>query len=201
MKKTLLFLLFTLIFCLAAAPLTAADLETAANADNGKAEKKLFFLSPSASYFFPSSGKTRDTFGSSWGGVGVALNPEALGWETPRLKTAGITLTPFIGYSYAKEGDNKAYIIPVGVATGWTLKEGKHYRTSIGLGLSANGVRVKVPDEGINSDWKVALGGRVTLAYSLAKWLDLTAGYSLMTDVEGYSFNGFTIGAKVNFYF
>lgn len=204
MKKIAVLLLSVFVFVLAAGTVLAEEQtpeKQREEQEEQKKEKKIFFLSPTLGYFLPSSGKTRDAFGSSWGGFSVSVNPEAFGWKSPQVKAGGMELTPYIGFTRAKRGDNKAYIIPVGVATSWKLKEGKNYATSLSLALSANGVRVKVPDEGINSDWKVAAGARLTLGYSLAKWLELTAGYSFMTKVEGYDFNGFSVGAKINFYF
>lgn len=198
MKKITMLLL---LICFLTAAGAAFAAEPAAEEQKEEQEKKLFFLSPTVGYIFPTSSKTRDTFGSAWGGFAVAVNPEAFGWDTPRVKAAGMTLTPYIGFTYAKEDENKAYIIPVGLATSWKLKEGKHYATSLSLALAAHGVRVKVPDEGINSDWKVAAGARVMLNYSLAEWLHLSAGYNVMTEVEGYNFNGFSVGAKIDFYF
>lgn len=204
MKKIAALLLSVFVIILTAATVPAEEQlpeKQGEEQEEQQKEKKIFFLSPAVGYFIPSSGKTRDAFGSSWGGFYVSVNPESFGWKSPHVKAGDMELTPYIGFTYAKRGDNKAYIIPVGVATSWKLKEGKNYATSLSIALAANGVRVKVPDEDINSDWKVAAGARVTLGYSLAKWLELSAGYSFMTKVEGYDFNGLSIGAKVNFYF
>lgn len=170
-------------------------------ADGEEKEKKLFFLSPTAGWYFPSSGKVKDAFGSSWGGFGVSINPEAFGWKKPDVETGGVRLSPYIGYFHAEEGSNEAHIIPLGIEARWTLKEWDGARTYMGVGLSGYGVKFEDRAAGIDTSWRMAGGGRIMLGADIAKWLNLNASYNAISDVEGYNFGGFSVGAKINFYF
>jgi hypothetical protein len=49
-------------------------------------ERKPFFLSPEVNWYLPTNGRVKNAFGSSWGGFGIGINPEAFGWKDPDLK-------------------------------------------------------------------------------------------------------------------
>ena len=164
-------------------------------------DKKLFFLSPTIDWYFPTSGKVRDAFGSAWMGFGVSLNMEAFGWQESSLKIGGVKFFPYMGYFHADEGDNDAYIIPLGLETRWTLREQDDMRFYLGLGLSGYGVKFDDRSAGVDSGWKAAFGGRVLLGMDVTRWLNIHAAYNAITDVSGYDFGGFSAGAKIKIYF
>lgn len=176
---------------------------TAFAQDSGEEEKEQrpFFLSPTASLYMPTDGKTKDAFGKTWSGFGVAINTAAFGWEKPGFEVAGVVLTPFIGYYHADRRDNDAHIIPVGLETRWTLADNGSFQPYAGLGLSVSAVKFDDHDAGVKTGWKAAAGGRFVLGADIGRWLNIQAAYNLMDDVENYDFSGFSIGAKISFYF
>lgn len=186
------------------------EIEYAFDSENGveienerksKKEKKPFFLSPNASWFFPSSGKVKDAFGDSWGGLGVGINPEAFGWKQNDPEGGKMQLSPYFGYFSAEKGDNDAHIIPLGIEARWALKEWDSVKTYLGLGLAGYAVKFEDRAAGIDTGWKAAGGGRVMLQADISKWLTLEASYNAISSVEGYNFGGFSIGAEISFYF
>ena len=153
---------------------------------------KLFFLSPTYGGYFPTSGKTKDAFGSSWTGFGVAFNLESLGWNTSNWK-----LHPFSGFYHADEGDNDAYIIPLGLEFRKWMTENAY----VGLGASVNAVKFEVRDEGIDTGWRGAVGARISLGVNVTRWLEINAAYNFMSEVKDYDFSGFSALGKINIYF
>lgn len=156
------------------------------------AAEKLFILSPTYSGYFPSSGKTKDAFGSSWTGFGVALNLESLG-----INTSVWGFHPYSGYFHADEGDNDAHIIPLGLEYRRGLSENIYF----GIGASVNAVKFEVRDKGIDTGWRGAVGARLGLGMNVTKWFNIHAAYNFMSEVKDYDFSGFSIQGKVNFYF
>ena len=171
------------------------------NASENKREKKPFFLSPNVGWYFPSSGKVKDAFGDSWGGLGVGINPEAFGWKQKDPEGRKMRLSPYFGYYNAEKGDNEAHIIPLGIEARWALKEWEDVRTYLGLGVAGYGVKFEDRAAGIDTGWKAAGGGRIMLQADISHWLTLEASYNAISDVEGYNFGGFSIGAEIKIYF
>ena len=194
-KKIFLTLLFFVVSAVSFFPVTAS-------ANEEKREKKLFFLSPSAEWYFPSSQKVQDAFGNSWGGLGVDINPEAFGWgrKRPDQKVGEMRFSPYFGYFNADNGDNEAHIVPVGIDARWMLKEWGSTKVYAGVGLAGYGVKFKDWEANIDTGWKAAGGGRILFEID-GKWLTFHTSYNAVSDVEGYNFGGFTIGAKIKFYF
>ena len=195
MKNKIVFLLSLFLIC------AVCRFTGAVWADEGEKEKKPFFLSPTAGWYFPSSGKVKDAFGSSWGGFGVSINPEAFGWKRKEENTEGVRLSPYIGYFHADEGGNEAHIVPLGLEARWTLKEWDGARAYMGVGLAGYGIKFEDRRAGIDTSWRGAGGGRIMIGADISKWLTLDASYNAVSDVEGYNFGGFAVGAQVNLYF
>jgi hypothetical protein len=164
-------------------------------------ERKPFFLSPEANWYMPANGKVKDAFGSSWGGFGIGINPEAFGWKEPDLKLGGIALSPFFGYYSSEKRGNEAHIIPIGLEALRELSDDKNFRPYAGLGLFLSAVKFEDRGAGVKTGWKAVPGGRIVLGADISKWLNLQASYSLMSDTAGYDFSGFSIGAGITFYF
>lgn len=197
--------LFVMLFaCLGLFPF-GCDAAFAKGGDEGdeksSAQRRPFFLSPEASLYLPSHGKTKDAFGDSWSGFGVGINPEAFGWDGPDFEIGGIALSPYFGYFNTERRGNDAHIIPIGVETRWLLGGNEKFQPYAGLGLSLSAVKFEDKDAGVKTGWKVAPGGRVMLGADINKWLNVHASYNVMSDVEGYNFSGFAIGAEISFYF
>jgi outer membrane protein W len=127
--------------------------------------------------------------------------PGGVGWENPDFKLGGIALSPFFGYYNSEKRGNNAHIIPIGMEALWELGDDKNFRPYAGLGLSLSAVKFEDRDAGVKTGWKAVLGGRIVLGADINKWLNIQASYSLMSDIAGYNFSGFSIGAGITFYF
>jgi hypothetical protein len=81
-------------------------------AESAEDDKKLFFLSPALTGYFPTNSSAKNAFGSSWWGVGVSLNMETL---TGGVDAVGLRLSPYFGLYHGEKHGNDAWIIPVGI--------------------------------------------------------------------------------------
>ncbi|MBP8784438.1 MAG: hypothetical protein KBH12_03080 [Synergistaceae bacterium] len=191
---------------LSAEVLPSADI-TELDADGSDAkearEPRLFFLSPSFGWYFPTDGKTKDAFGDSWSAFGVSLNLGALTGKSLVVRTGNVELRPFFGYISGEQGDNDVKIIPIGLESRWNLYSNDTVRFYTGLGVSMNLMKFDIADSNIDTSWRGAIGGRVMIGADVTKWLNLQAAYNLInvSRVEGYNFNGFSLRARINLYF
>lgn len=192
-KCSRLRLFLALLFC--SACVFAGPAETA-RADDAK----LFFLSPTYSWYMPTSGKVKSAFGSSWEGFGVVLNMETFGWAN-KLQAGDFKLYPYFGYYHASEGPNEATIIPIGLEGRWGLEQSGAMKPYFGIGLAGYGVSLEDKAADVDTGWRGAFGGRVMIGADITKWFNVQASYNLVSDVKGYDLSGFGIQAKVNLYF
>lgn len=185
------------IFCISMALLccAACAFPGTARADDAR----LFFLSPTYSWYFPSSGKAKSAFGSTWEGFGVALNMETFGWSNKL--SSGFRLHPYFGFYHSSERGNEAYVVPIGLEARWQLEEAGAMRPYFGIGLAGYGVSLEDKAADVDTGWRAAFGGRVMVGADITKWLNLQASYNVVSDVKGYDLSGFGIQAKINLYF
>ncbi len=196
MKKTARRSACLLIAALLCAACLIAGSAGAARADDAK----LFFLSPTYAWYFPTSSKAKNAFGSTWEGFGVTLNMETFGW-TNTLRAGDFRLHPYFGYFHASEGPNDAYVIPVGLEGRWHLDQTGPVQPYIGLGVAGYAVSFEDKAADIDTGWRGAFGGRVMIGADITKWFNLQASYNLISEVKGYDLSGFAVQAKVNLYF
>lgn len=188
------------IYLLLAIVLAAAGIAASFPATASADDAKLFFLSPTYSWYFPTSSKVKNAFGSTWDGFGVALNMETFGWSN-KLRLGDLQLHPFFGYYHASEGPNDAYIIPLGLEARWKLEESGPMAPYFGIGIAGYGVSLEDKGADVDTGWRGAFGGRVMIGTDITKWLNVQASYNLISEVKGYDLSGFGIQAKVNLYF
>jgi hypothetical protein len=162
---------------------------------------KLFFLSPTAGWYFPTDGKTKKAFGDSWSGLGISINLEALGWDVSGWEAAGLKLRPYFNYFHTKKGDNDAHIIPIGLDARWDLGEWGIFNPYVGLGIAGYGVRFEDRRAGVDTGWRGAFGGRLMFGADITRWFNIQAAYNLISDVEGYDLSGFSLQGKLKIYF
>lgn len=162
------------------------------------AEDKPFILSPTVGWYFPTSSKTREAFGDSWGGIGVTLNMEAFNWSPG---VGNFSIAPYFGLYYTDHNDNDAYVIPVGLEARWNLTESGILKPYVGLGAAVYGVKFEDRDAGVDTGWRGAWGGRVMVGADITKWFNVQAAYNLVSDVKDYDLSGFSIQGKFKIYF
>jgi hypothetical protein len=165
------------------------------------AEGRLFFLSPTVSWYFPTDGKTKDAFGDSWSGWGVAVNLEALGWGLSGLEAAGLEFHPYLNYFHADKGGNDAHIIPLGLDARWNFGRWGVVSPYVGLGIAGYGIRFEDRDAGVDTGWRSAFGGRLMFGADITRWFNIQAAYNVISDVKGYDLSGFSLQGKFKIYF
>jgi hypothetical protein len=167
----------------------------------GDSEGKLFFLSPTYGWYFPTDGKTKNAFGDSWGSWGIAVNLDALGFGLSGWEIAGLRLRPYLNYFHADKGDNEAHIIPLGVDLRWDLARLGVVSPYVGLGIAGYGIRFEDRVAGVDTGWRGAFGGRLMFGADITRWFNVQAAYNVMSDVEGYNLSGFSLQGKLKIYF
>jgi hypothetical protein len=160
--------------------------------------EKLFFLSPALTGYFPTGSRVQNAFGSSWLGVGVALNMEAL---TGGVEAAGLHFVPYFGLYHGEKHDNDAWIIPIGIQARWGLTEQGNLRPYAGIGIAGYGINFEDRSAGVDTGWKSAFGGRFMLGMDVTRWFNVEAAYNIVSDVKGYDLSGFSIQGKFKIYF
>jgi hypothetical protein len=194
MKKSQFHKIFAVLFCLLL--LTSVFTKPSfAEAD------KLFFLSPTIGWYFPTNGKTKNAFGDSWTSWGIALNLEALGGGIADWEIAGLRLQPYFNYFHTEKGDNDAYVIPVGLDARWDLGKWGVVSPYVGLGVAGYGIRFEDRGAGVDTGWRGAFGGRLMFGADITRWFNIQAAYNMISDVEGYDLSGFSVQGKLKIYF
>jgi hypothetical protein len=170
----------------------------AACSEAAEDNKRLFFLSPTISGYIPVGSRARDAFGSSWWGLGVSLNMEALLGEAD---AANFSVSPYFGLYHGGKSGSDAWIIPVGVQVSWRLYAQGSLRPYAGIGVAGYGIKLEEPAAGADTGWKGAFGGRLVLGTDITRWFNVEAAYNVVSDVEGYDFSGFSLQGKLKIYF
>ncbi|MDR2180697.1 MAG: hypothetical protein LBP21_10345 [Synergistaceae bacterium] len=160
--------------------------------------KKLFFLSPVITGYFPTDSSVESAFGSSWWGIGVSLNMETL---TGGVEAAGLRLAPYFGLYHGEKHDNDAWIIPIGIQGRWGLSEHGSLRSYAGIGVAGYAIKLDDRSAGIDTGWKSAFGGRVMLGVDITRWFNVEAAYNIVSDVKDYDLSGFSLQGKLKIYF
>jgi hypothetical protein len=168
------------------------------SAEGSEDGKKLFFLSPALTGYFPTGSSAQSAFGSSWWGVGVTLNMETL---TGGVDAAGLRFIPYFGFYHGERHDNDAWIIPIGIQARWGLSEHGSMKSYAGVGVAAYGVKFEDRTAGVDTGWKSAFGGRFMLGMDITRWFNVEAAYNIVSDVKGYDLSGFSLQGKFKIYF
>ncbi|MDR1826759.1 MAG: hypothetical protein LBR29_00350 [Methylobacteriaceae bacterium] len=197
MRNALLLFICPAMMAAAGAGSAAAEEQTAPQ-QAAEPEQRLFFVSPTAGTYFPSSAKVRHAFGNAWTGFGVSPNLESV-WDGFRF--GHFRLYPYGDIQWAKKHDNSAYIIPVGAELRYFINGYETFRPYVGVDVAAYGVKFKIPAAGIDTGWKAAVGGRVFVGLDITQWFTLQGSYTAVTNVEGYNFGGFEVYGKLRIRF
>jgi hypothetical protein len=168
------------------------------SADAAEGNKKLFFLSPVLTGYFPTDSSAQNAFGSSWWGVGVSLNMETL---IGGAEVAGLSFAPYFGLYHGEKHDNDAWIIPIGIQARWGLSEHGSLRPYVGIGIAGYGIKFEDRSAGVDTGWRSAFGGRFTLGMDITRWFNVEAAYNVVSEVKGYDLSGFSLQGKFRIYF
>ena len=159
----------------------------------GKPRKPRLTLKPTASIFCPTSGKTRDTFGSTWTMVGVTIDYRDDDRSKSRFQFQidGIRRTSYsdlavifpIGFKYTERLNASRSFSPYfGGSVGWCIADVRSVADGIDTGLRSVGV-----------------GGSGFVGVNVGMNVKLEAAYHVFPDIKGFNLSGFSIGAQLQF--
>lgn len=151
-----------------------------------------FRIGPELSLFLPSSGKTRDAFGSSWFGIGAGLG------SIRRTKPGG-ELGAEIYLINHSDDDADAWIVPIGLAYRHPLGAGRHGGPYAGAAVDMLVTDLHSPDD--NVKWKLRLGAAagpiIGTPFGNSGYLE--ARYLVTSKVAGFSLSGLSLTAGARF--
>lgn len=154
-------------------------------------------------YSKPLSAKTRSQFGE--GGFSVRPTYFKLGEPTKR-----VVFRPDLSFSRFDKGENKVTTVGIGARyrRNFHVREplnpestekdqvsgGKRCYPYYVVGLELMAGKVRVPSEGIDSNFKLGLGTSLSVGYQYKTRLAAEASLNLMTSLSSYNFSQFKIG-------
>jgi hypothetical protein len=170
----------------------------ATSTEAAEGDKKLFFLSPTLTGYFPTNSRAQNAFGSFWWGIGVALNMETL---VGGFEVGDLSFSPYFGFYHGAKHDNDAWIIPIGIQARWSLSKQGSLKPYAGIGIAGYGINFEDRSAGVDTGWKAAFGGLVLLGVDITRWFNVEAAYNIVSDVKDYDLSGFSLRGKFKIYF
>jgi hypothetical protein len=151
-----------------------------------------FRVGPELSLFLPSSGKTGDTFGNSWFGIGLGFGSIRRTNQRGELGAEVYLLNH--SHDYAD-----AWVIPVGMAYRHPLGSGLRGGPYAGGAVDLLITDLHAPDQGV--DWKVRFGAGISplIGTPFGNSGYLEARYLLTTKVAGFDLSGLSLTAGARF--
>lgn len=151
-----------------------------------------FRVGPELSLFLPSSGKTRDAFGSSWFGIGAGFG------SIRRTAQKGELGAEIYLLNHSRD-DADAWLVPVGLAYRHPLGAGLRGGPYVGGAVDLLITDLHSPADGV--DWKLRLGGSVSpiIGTPFGNSGYLEARYLLTSKVAGFNLSGLSLTAGARF--
>jgi hypothetical protein len=147
--------------------------------------------------FLPSSGKTRDRFGKSWGGIGIGVG------RPDRPSSAGRISFDF-STEYKNSGDNHAFLAPIGVSyrRAFNPDDLTHSNTFIPYyGISADLVVVDLHsvEDDVHSRFRLSEGGSVLVGTTIGASGFVEGKYTAIAKVQGFDLSGIRLAVGIRF--
>ena len=156
-----------------------------------RADSNQFMIGPSASVFFPTSSKTADVFGKSWGSIGVGFG------SANQASTEG-SFSPYIDLLYNSHDGNDVFLFPLGVSYKKAFTSGPigpYYAVQ----AFALGVDASAPKYNVHSGVNFGEGARAALGLQFAKFAYVEAGYQVTSSVKSFNFSGTELEIGIRF--
>lgn len=171
-----------------AAPVTATD----AN-QPGKPRKPRLTLKPTAGFYYPTSGKTRSTFGNTWTMVGLTIDYRDDDRSKSRFQFQ-------IDGIRRKSGIDQAAIFPIGFKYTERLNASRTFSPYLGGTLGWCIADVRSVADGIDTGLRsVGVGGSGFVGANVGMNVKLEAAYHVFPNIKGFNLSGFSIGAQLQF--
>jgi len=152
--------------------------------------RERFRIGPEVGFFLPTDKKTRDVFGDSWVSFGLGL-----GKITSAEDQRPLGLDVYI--LYKKSGDNRAFLIPIGLQYRRPLNKG---RTAAYAGVSADLIpgEIRVPAEN-RRGFKVTAGASAFIGTTVGTDAYVEARYLVAGSLNSYNVSGLNLSAGFRF--
>ena len=147
--------------------------------------------------FLPSSGKTRDRFGKSWGGIGIGIG-------RPDQPSGAGRISFDFSTEYKKSGDNHAFVAPIGVSYRRAFNADNLTRSSTFIpyyGISADLVVVDLHsvEDNVHSRFCLSEGGSVVLGTTIGASAFVEGKYTAIAKVQGFDLSGIRLAVGIRF--
>jgi hypothetical protein len=165
----------------------------AAVTEPGKPRKPRLTLKPAAGFYYPTSGKTRSTFGSTWTMVGLTIDyrDEDRSKSRFQFEIDGIR---------RKSGTDLAVIFPIGFKYTERLNASRTFSPYFGGTLGWCIADVRSVADGVDTGLRSAgVGGSGFVGANVGMNIKLEAAYHVFPNIKGFNLSGFSIGAQLQF--
>jgi hypothetical protein len=185
----------------AIAPLPSAETPTPKPEEPKPTDNKHGFQIPKIGidydFFLPSSGKTRDRFGKSWGGIGIGIG-------RPDQPSGAGRISFDFSTEYKKSGDNHAFVAPIGVSYRRAFNPDDLTRSSTFIpyyGISADLVVVDLHsvEDNVHSRFRLSEGGSVLIGTTIGASGFVEGKYTAIAKVQGFDLSGIRLAVGIRF--
>jgi hypothetical protein len=183
-----------------ATPAPQAPAETSAPVETPTAQperveensKPRFRIGPEVGLFLPTDSTTRDRFGSSWLALGVGFGQ--LG-TIPKNGALSLDLHFF----YHKNGDNHAFLAPIGLGYVTALSDAETNVPYAGASADLLLADINSNQDDVHSGLRTGGGASAFLGVHLSNSAYAEARYYLIGKVKGLDFSGLSLAAGYRF--
>jgi len=194
---------FTLLAVLPAMAQTTNTPDVAKSSENSMAaavespkphHKKHFVFGVNGGLYIPTDSKTRDRFGSSGFSIGPGFG------AVRRVKNKGITSLS-LSFISMEKGDNKFYMLPIGLQYARPLGWHKDAKLHPYYGLSLNAVPAKIrsrPDN-VDTGIKLGYGGSAFVGTTIGRHAFVEGRYLLISKIDTFDLSGFDVSVGYRF--
>lgn len=192
MKPKLIFLGAALLGALTLPSAQAQTSEDTTPTSSVPKSSHRFQIGPEIGVFLPTSGKTRDQFGSSWLSVG-------LGFGTINRVTPQGQITFDLQLLYQTRDNGHAFVAPVGVSYRKAVSQSGGNTVYVGVTGDLYLVDLRSLDCDVHSGLRTGFGGSVLTGVNLGESGYLEARYLAVSRVKGFDLSGLNLTAGYRF--
>lgn len=139
-------------------------------------------IGPEASVFFPSSGKTANTYGKTWTSYGLGIG------SAYQANYKG-ELSPFLSILFNSRNGNRAFVVPFGVGYEKAVSNTKNSLYYGGDALAVAADQRSVVNN-VHSGVNFGAGLRAVTGYEFGGSAYVQASYMLTSEIKSFDFSG-----------
>ena len=157
--------------------------------------RQRFTLGPEVGFYLPSSGRTREAFGSTWFNYGISFRPIELIPQKGRLSfDLNIVSTSGSG--------RRALLIPASIIYKRALtngEPGKGFRLYTGASAGLLIADLRSDNHNVHSGFRGGAAGSLLLGTTITTKAFVEVRYNLFSKIKGYDLSGFGISTGYRF--